>query len=653
MAKNDKYVADLILKIVGKQTGEISKVDYKPQKPVFDHNKQEGETVLERKSPESQGISSADITWLFNELTHTNKCEMHKIMVLRNGYVIGECAYKPYDMDMWHVTHSMCKSITGMAIGFMISEGKLTLETKISDVFNSKKSIFSFFKQSDITVYHLLTMTSGVDYNETGAISGNDWVKRFMESSSKYIPGLQFDYNSMNSYILSALVSEITGENLVEYLKPRLFDPLGIKRIFWEVCPSNIIKGGWGLFMRIEDMAKLGQLYLNNGMWDGKQILPENWVAESTTPRVATQKSGTPYYGYQLWLSDSRNGAYTFNGMLGQNVFCFPDVNMVICTNAGNSDIFQAGCMNDVIGDFMHNIVISDDLLADKAFNSDVVLLKAACKHFNGRTTDFPSIMHGGWNKGMTSFNTGSSCRKNKAVINRPSRNRSSIYLEEKSRLSSRAKRLIFNALDDKIYDLDITSVGVFPLLMQVFHNNFTDGIRSIGFKKTPNGQLYMDLYEGDQVYHLLCNFDQGKQTSFVNVHGEVYEVCVSSVCKTDEYDRLVLRNEVYFLEEAVGRIINVYLDMASGAKEIEVCFDETPGKSLIIDCLDMVTGDNDSFSISSFVMNKITEYGAMDVVKQTIMDTISPVAHGYEHVDVSQVVDNSESPYLLKGETE
>ena len=95
MAKNDKYVADLILKIVGKQTGEISKVDYKPQKPVFDHNKQEGETVLERKSPESQGISSADITWLFNELTHTNKCEMHKIMVLRNGYVIGECALRP------------------------------------------------------------------------------------------------------------------------------------------------------------------------------------------------------------------------------------------------------------------------------------------------------------------------------------------------------------------------------------------------------------------------------------------------------------------------------------------------------------------------------------------------------------------------------
>ena len=113
------------------------------------------------------------------------------------------------------------------------------------------------------------------------------------------------------------------------------------------------------------------------------------------------------------------------------------------------------------------------------------------------------------------------------------------------------------------------------------------------------------------------------------------------------------MRNEVYFLEEAVSRIINVYLDMATNAKEIEVCFDETPGKSLIIDCLDMVTGDNDSFSISSFVMNKITEYGAMDVVKQTIMDTISPVAHGYEHVDVSQVVDNSESPYLLKGETE
>jgi len=643
MAKNDKYVADLILKIVGKQTGEISRVDYKPQKPAFDSEVPEGETKLERKSPESQGISSGKIVELLNELSCTPKCEMHKIMIIRNGYVIGECAYTPYDMDMWHVTHSMCKSITGMAIGFLISENKLNINDKISTFFSDQKSLFSFFKQTDVTVQNLLTMTSGIDYNETGAISGNDWVKRFLDSGSKFLPGTQFDYNSMNSYMLSAIVTSITGETMFDYLKPRLFEPLGIKRIFWEVCPQNITKGGWGLFMRMEDMAKLGQLYLNNGVWEGKQILPAEWVTESTKPRVATQKAGTPYYGYQLWLSDSRNGAYTFNGMLGQNVFCFPDVNMIICTNAGNSDIFQAGCMNDAIGRFMHDIIVSDTSLTGATGDRELMLLKATCKHYSGRTANFPAITNGGWKKGIASFNKGTSPRKNKALINRPYRNKSEIYNDDKSRMSSRKKALILNALADKRYDLDTANIGIFPLLMQVFHNNFTDGIKTIGFRKTLNGLFFMDLYEGDQVYSLLCNFDNRKEKSRVNVHGEVYDVCVSSVCKTDEYDRLVLRNDIYFLEEATSRIINIYFDDYNNPEEIEVQFDENPGKELIVSCIGMITGDNEGFSFSGFVMNKLTEYGAMGAVSQTIKDTVAPLAKGFLHRDYTPLIENRE----------
>ena len=644
MAKNDKYVADLMLRIIGKQTGEISRVDYKPQKPAFDFNAPLDESKLERRSPESVGVSSAAIANLLNELSHTPHCQMHKIMILKDGYVIGECAYTPYDMDMWHITHSMCKSITGMAIGFLIAENKLDINARISDIFSSKKSLFSFFKQADVTVYNLLTMTSGIDYNETGAISGNDWVKKFMDSGSKFAPGTQFDYNSMNSYMLSAIITEITGETMFDYLKPRLFEPLGIKRIFWETCPQNITKGGWGLFMRMEDMAKLGQLYINNGVWKGKQILPDQWVVEATKPRIVTQKSGTPYYGYQLWLSDSRNGAYTFNGMLGQNVFCFPDVNMVICTNAGNSDIFQAGCMNDVIGKFMHDIEISTEDNNNPLGSEELTLLKATCKHYSGRTANFPAITSGGWSRGVSAFNRGSSTRKVKATINRPKRNTSDIYFDDKSRAVSRAKQLILNALSGKRYDLNVSSVGIFPLLMQVFHNNFTDGIRCIGFRKTQNGLFYMDIYEGDSIYNLLCNFDGRKVSSTICVHGETYEVCVSSVCKTDEYDRLVLRNEIYFLEEATARIINVYFNPLADPHEIEIHFDETPGKTLIINCLGMVTGNNEGFSISGFVMNKLTEYGAMDAVTQTIMDTVSPVINAYLHIDYDNLIEAKES---------
>ncbi|MCR4903261.1 MAG: beta-lactamase family protein [Butyrivibrio sp.] len=652
MAKNDKYVADLMLKIIGRQTGEISNVDFKPQKPAFPREIPEGETKLERRTPESQGISSADIVDLLNELSHTPKCRMHKIMVIRNGYVIGECAYRPYDMDMWHVTHSMCKSITGMAIGLLISEGKLKLTDKIQDIFSNKKGLFTFFKQADITVENLLTMTSGIDYNEAGAIAGNDWRKRFMNSNTKAVPGTVFDYNSMNSYMLSAIITEITGETLVEYLTPRIFEPLGIKRIFWESCPQNITKGGWGLFMRMEDMAKVGQLYIQKGMWEGKQIIPKEWVEESVKPRYATQKAGTPYYGYQLWLSDARNGAFTFNGMLGQNVFCFPDINMIICTNAANSDIFQAGCMSDVITRFMHNLKISNEPLVTDIDNQNLIQLKAACKHYSGRTASFPAITSGGWSKGKVSFAKGSA-RRQMALINRPQRNTSDIYFADKSRAVSRAKKLVLDALSGKKFDLDTPTVGIFPLLMQVFHNNFTDGIWTIGFEQSANGLFYMNLYEGDSVFHLLCNFEGRKEVNQIEVHGEKYDVSVTSVCKTDEYDRLVLRNEINFLEASAVRIINIYFDPVPNPDSIEIHFNENPGNDLIVSCLGMITGDSEGFSIGGFVMNKLTEYGAMGAVSQTISDTVTPVVRGYIHVDYNDLLtQKSETEELLVEKT-
>lgn len=158
-----------------------------------------------------------------------------------------------------------------------VSEGKLSLDTKIVDVFRKNVSLFGFIRQKDLTVRHLLTMTSGVSFNETGAISGNDWVKGYLEAFCHHEPGTYFEYNSMNTYMLSAIITEITGETMLDYLKPRLFAPLGITWVFWETCPKGKNKGGWGLFLCVEDMAKLGQLYLDGGKWKGQQVIPEDW----------------------------------------------------------------------------------------------------------------------------------------------------------------------------------------------------------------------------------------------------------------------------------------------------------------------------------------------------------------------------------------
>ena len=145
---------------------------------------------------------------------------------------------------------------------------------------------------------------------------------------------MEFEYNSMNTYMLSAIVTEITGQSLMEYLKPRLFEPLGITRIFWESCPKGITKGGWGLFLSGNTVAKIGQLCLQKGVWNGRQLIPRRWIDEASTCHVETPKA---VRGVWLRLSnvDGRpSGSYAFNGMLGQNVMVYPDLDMVIVTNA-------------------------------------------------------------------------------------------------------------------------------------------------------------------------------------------------------------------------------------------------------------------------------------------------------------------------------
>ena len=345
MAKEQIAVAELVLNMILGKTGG-TRVDYFPQKPDFPFDAVY-EQAFVRATPESQGISSDLFAALLRELDASKDTEMHHFMALRHGKVICECNFAPYPKGMWHITHSMCKSITGMAIGMLIEEGKLKLDENIYDIFSDQINALSKIFRPVITVENLLTMTSGVTFNESGIVSGNDWLESYLNAPVSEKPGTKFQYNSLNSYVLSAIITERTGMPMDEYLKPRLFEPLGITDYLWEKCPRGITKGGWGLFMHTEDMAKLGQLYLNKGKWNGKQIIPESWAEASVTKKVDSIE-GTYGYGYQLWMEE-RPGSFEYNGMLGQNVLIYPDVDMVIVTNAGNEELFQDNVMLNII----------------------------------------------------------------------------------------------------------------------------------------------------------------------------------------------------------------------------------------------------------------------------------------------------------------
>ncbi len=638
MPRAELYVGELLMKMVARQTGEISKVDFSPQKPAFIPLSFPDEQFLERTSPEAQGVSSAFFTDLIRDLDADRECKMHKFMALRHGKVIAECAFEPFDMDMWHVTYSMCKSITGMAIGILMGEGKLTLDDRLGDIFAPRMGPFSLFRKS-ITVRNLLNMSSGVDFNEAGAISGNDWRKSFLDASFKFDPGSKFEYNSMNTYMLSAIVTEITGQSLFEFCKERIFDPMGIKRVFWESCPQSITKGGWGMFMRIEDMAKMGQLYLQKGKWKGQQIVPEEWVTESTSWQIETGSDDNPHYGYQLWINDDRPGSFAYNGMMGQNVFVYPDIDMVIVTNAGNADVFQTSSMAIKIRERMKNdIVVSDEPLPEDFMA--LTELKAICKSVSGRTSDFPVIAGGGWKNRTVKMSTGSSRNKSIRFAGKRTDFKSAVNsynIRNENQLIQRW----FTKLDGKIYDLDTSGIGLCPIMMQVVHNNFTDGMKKIGFRRTGENAFYIDIYEGDVIYRLRCGFGGKRYISDINFHSENYKVSLDSTVTRDEYNRLTIRNDIYFLEEACMRTFNIYfLDDAvdrvdrkgtfiypSLPGKIEIRLFETPGMDMLRDTLKNFNVEG--LGWESAIVSRFLKGGMKEAVQHAVNNTVEPVIYG------------------------
>ncbi len=636
MARAELDVGELLLKLVARETGEISKVDYHPQKPAFNHDSVIGETHLKRATPESQGVSSAFFAELIKKLGDNKDSNVHKIMFLRHGVVVAECAYGPYDMDMWHVSYSMCKSIVGMAIGILIHDGKLTLDEKLSDIFSTKMSPFGFLRKN-VTVKHLLNMSSGVEFNEAGALSGNDWRKGFLEASFKFDPGTSFEYNSMNTYMLSAIITEKTGKSCYDFCKERIFEPLGIHRTFWESCPQSITKGGWGLFIRMEDMAKLGQLYIQHGVWDGRQIVPEEWVKESTSWQIGTDREDNKHYGYQLWINDDREGSFAFNGMLGQNVFVYPDIDMVVVTNGGNKEVFQTSKMAVTIRDYMKNrIVVSDEALPENAgaYRSLQVVCQSEDDCHRDRTP-----FSGGWRSKSISMTSGSARRRNYHFVNR----KEIVRRGEKSLVKK-----YLDKLNGRTYDLEDMGAGIFPIMMQIVHNNFTDGIHKIGFGYDEQGDFTIDIYEGIEKYTLKCAFNGFLHSSRINMHGEIYEISISTICTTDEYGRFVLRNEIFFLEEACTRILNIYVPdndegILAAPSKIEIRMTETPGTDMLFETINSMAPD-----VLSGLQGKLAaaffKGGIKEAFIHAVRNTIQPVIMGVLSVPDYPVIEGNEN---------
>jgi CubicO group peptidase (beta-lactamase class C family) len=260
-------------------------------------------------------------------------------MVLRHGRVIAEAWWKPEAPDKPHILYSLSKSFTSTAVGLAIHEGKLSLDDPVLKFFPADAPAEVSDNLKAMKVRDLLTMTGGHDTEPKSGASGPS-VRQFLAHPVPHTPGTHFQYNTMGTYTLSAIISKVTGQTTLDYLKPRLFDPLGVENPEWKTSPEGYSMGGYGLYLRTEEIAKFGQLYLQRGQWDGKQVVPASWAEQATSRQVPNDqeshaKMGPDWregYGFQFWRCT--HNAFRGDGAAGQFCVVIPDKDAVVVVTA-------------------------------------------------------------------------------------------------------------------------------------------------------------------------------------------------------------------------------------------------------------------------------------------------------------------------------
>lgn len=283
------------------------------------------------------------------------KLNIQSVMVVQHGKVKYEKWLNGGEAQKPHVLNSVSKTFTSAAVGLAIEEGLLSLDDKLVSFFPDDVPASPSANLKKVTIRNLLTMNCGHDTEPSRKRKGDTWVRTFLAWPVEHEPGTYFCYNSMGTYMLSAIVQKVTGQKVVDYLQPRLFDPLGIESPRWDESPQGINCGGWGLYLKTEDLAKMGQLLLQKGKWKGKQVLPESYVTEMTRKQVPCQPSWvradklaesglTPEnsdwvqgYGYQVWRC--RHGAFRADGAGGQYIIVIPEKDAVVINTADLNDM--------------------------------------------------------------------------------------------------------------------------------------------------------------------------------------------------------------------------------------------------------------------------------------------------------------------------
>lgn len=552
---------DLILKLIGKKPFEQA-VPFSVQKEEFPRGMELSEQPLPRKAPEETGVNSAHIEKFLKELENESGINVHQCFIVKDGAVISESAMYPYQTNIWHVGHSLCKTLTGLAVGILATEGKLDLEEKIVKLFDKQMNALQKLRLGKITVRELLNMSSGLIISEIVLCAEPDWLKACLDSGTNFEPGSKFAYNTMNSYLLSCIVQDISGMTLLDFLKEKLLSKMGIKTICWESCPMGRTKGGWGLYMLPEDMAKIAVFILNRGKWQDEQIISEEYMDTMCSKQMETPEDDGLGYGYQVWMG-KREGSCLLNGMFGQNVHCMPDLSMVIAVTGGNDKLFGNCRTNDIIYKYFgEGFTPSGSLPA----NSE------ALESLRKTESSLRSITADEILKTI----------KQEEKLPEKKLNFWERLFAKKEPAADTIKTLPSECdeISGKRYTMDKKFIRLLPLFTALMDNCYTEGIEEMGFYRDREN-FYLVVREGKETNHIKIGFDGNYCYSTVTACGEPFTVAASGAFAKDEDGNTVLKLSLPFTEHSNSRSLKIYF---LPGDRIRTRWWEFPGKSVIED---------------------------------------------------------------------
>lgn len=562
-------------------TGEEnpSVIPHRVSKPtVF----REDKPYFRRTSPERAGVSSGRLFALLCALERERGCNVHTLLCMRGDRVILECAAPGYSTRLPRLAHSMAKTVVGMAVGLLVSEGRLTLDTPLCELF--PEVAYRDRKFPLIRVRHLLTMQSGIRFCEPGSVTEEDWLSAYFSSSVAFTPGSEFSYNSMNSYILSLLVCRITGQSLCEYLEPRLFSPLGIDNYFWERDSSGAEKGGWGLYMSPESWAKLGRVILTGGKFMGERVLPESWVRQSISTRVATPPSvGDFDYGYQLWLG--QGGEALFSGMLGQYVWLCPRNDILAVITSSNNEIFGSGPTARILSEYL-----SGDLSEGGFIGGRGDLIRAADCFFSSRSAVKPY-------------------RQPRGIGYLLGLRRPTPYPPSWSR--------IFGSF----HFAPAGAVSLLPLFLRVIGNNLSHRLESLSFRKE-GSRVLLDYTESGVLRTLPIGFSDFEYGE-VDYCGDRYLVGLMGGERVTEEGSVIYRIRMIFPELPYERLLE--LERLEGGS-VRLSMTESPDEGAFNGMMSGI--NNPALNLALELLSRRLGRGYM---RERLREAFSPVLMGAE----------------------